>query len=150
MDKVILWFSLILGIALFIFSLRKQPIKNWLLSFLLTAYFANIIGKIVVDLNLIKYPKLSNNFDTGNLYEIFLFPVIGIYFYQTSYRSNLSGIIFQCALYTLGLTISEIILLKYTHLIEFVNWHWTYTPLSIFCFMLAIRLLLELINRKNE
>ncbi|ALX50557.1 hypothetical protein AOX59_06410 [Lentibacillus amyloliquefaciens] len=150
MEKIILWFLLILGIALFIFSLRKQPIKDWLLSFLLTSYSALILGTIVVEFKLIKYLVLSNHVNAGYLYELLLFPVIGVYFYQTSYRSNLPGIIFQCALYTSGLTIVEVIIEEYTNIVEFVNWHWTYTLLSVFCFMLAIRFLLKLINRKNK
>lgn len=150
MDKLILWFFLILGIALFIFSLRKQPIKEWLLSFFLSSYLAHIIGTIVTNLKLIKYLVLSPHINAGTIYELLIFPITGVYFYQTSYHSNWSGIFFQCALYTSGLTIVEVILEKYTNLIEFVNWHWTYTLFSIFFFMISIRFLLKLINQKTN
>lgn len=145
-----MWFFLILGIALFIFSLRKQPIKDWLFAFFTTSFFATVLGTVVIDLKLIEYLKLGDTFNSGQIYELILFPVISVYFYQTSYRSNLLSIIIQCALYASGLTIPEVILEKYTDLIKFVDWHWTYTLLSVFCFMLAIRFLLKLINRKNK
>lgn len=152
MDTIILWICVALSITLFLLSFRKQPIKDWLLSFLLASYFAYIIGTIVVDLNLIEYPILrpSHIFNTGYLYELLFFPIVGVYFYQTSYTSGFKGIIFQCLLYTLALTIVEILIVKYTHLINYLNWNWAYTFCSVFSFMLIIRFLLILINRKNE
>lgn len=39
-DKILLWFLLLFGIALFIFSLRRPPIKDWLLAFFIATYFA--------------------------------------------------------------------------------------------------------------
>lgn len=150
MDELILLFFFVLSIVLFIFCLRKQPIKEWLLSFLLTAYFAYILGAIVVELGWIQYLALGDYVNGGYLYELLLLPVINTYFYQTSYRSTVRGILFQCVLYTTGLTIVEVILEKYTELIEFVSWHWTYTLFSVFGFMLAIRFLLKLINQKSR
>jgi len=147
LDKFLLLCFSVLGICLFIFSLKKQPIKDWLLSFFLTAFFANIIGTAAVDLKLLEYLKITPNFDTGSFYELIFLPVVIIYFYQSSYRSNIPGIIFQCLLYTLVLTIAEILITKYTNLIEYTNWNWLVTFITVFCFMIGVRFLLKLINR---
>lgn len=149
MEKGILWFLLVLGIALFIFSLRKQPIKDWILSFLLTAYFAIFIGTIVADLKLVQYPVnlFGSYFSSSLLFEFVLFPVVTIYFYQTSHRSRMLGITFQCVVYTGGLTIVEALFQRYTDLVEYVHWSWTHTFLSVFCFLFAVRLLLKFINQ---
>ncbi|MEN1968541.1 CBO0543 family protein [Lentibacillus sp. N15] len=154
MDKIILWFSLGAFIALFVFSLRKSPMKEWILAFFVTAYFANFFGAIVAKLNLIKYPEnfLSQYFSSSLLFELIAFPVINVYFYQTSYRSGWLGIIIQCVLYTSGITVLEVILKKYTNLIVYMNWNWLITFISVLLFMLGVRLLLELQKRvsKNE
>lgn len=148
-DKILLLCFSLLGIGLFIFSLRKQPIKEWLLSFFLASFLANIVGTAAVDLKLLEYLEITSSLDTGSFYELILFPVVMIYFYQSSYRSNISGITFQCFLYTLVLTIVEIPIKKYTNLINYIHWNALITFITVFCFMIGVRLLLKLINQSE-
>lgn len=150
LDKVLLFCFLVLGIGLFIFSLRKQPIKDWLLAFFTASFFATVLGTIVIYFNLITYLKLGNGVNAGQIYELILFPVIIIYFYQTTYRSSILNIIFQCLLYTLGLTVTEILIKKYTNLIHYIHWNWLITFATVFFFLLGVRSLLKLIGKKNK
>lgn len=151
-DEILQWFFLILGIALFIFSLRRQPVKDWLLIFFIAAYFATLIGTIVESLHLIEYPTrlFKETFPSNLLFEAVILPVINMYFYQLTYHSRSVNIIIQGILYTSVLIIGEVIIKKYTSLIVYVNWNWFISFVTVFCFLLAVRFLLKLINRKNK
>jgi len=152
MERIILWSLLIIGIALLFSSLRKPPIKNWILIFSLSSYFSTFFGVLVVEENMLEYPVrfLSHYFSSSLLYEYLLFPVVCIYFYQTTYRSSYLNIVLQCILYTTVLTIIEIFFERYTELIKYHTWTWKYTYISTFLLIMFIRFLMQLINRKER
>jgi len=131
-DNILLWGFFILGIALFIFGLRRPPIKDWLFSFFITSFFATVLGTIVIYFDLIKYFNLGNGINSGQIYELILLPVISMYFCQTTYLSSILNTIFQCLLYTLGLTVTEILIKEYTNLIRYIHWNWLITLIDEF------------------
>lgn len=45
-----------------------------------------------------------NYFDTSILFEYLLFPIVCVYFYQTTYHSRFWGIVWQCFLYAGAIT----------------------------------------------
>ncbi|MBO8177627.1 MAG: hypothetical protein H0Z31_09265 [Bacillus sp. (in: Bacteria)] len=150
MDRILLWCLLIIGIGLFIFSLRKPLLmKNTILIFLMKAYFSSFIGVVVVEEKMVEYPVrfLSKYFDASLLFEYILYPIMCVYFYQTTVHSRFLGIVLQCALYTAGLTIIEVICEKYTDLITYHSWTWMHSYVTIFLLSLTVRLLLQLINK---
>ncbi|KKI91743.1 hypothetical protein WQ54_12975 [Bacillus sp. SA1-12] len=151
MEMVILWLLLIIGIVLFLFSFRKPPIKHWVLIYLLASYFSIFLGVIVVEENMLTYPVkfLDQYFSSSILYEYLLFPVVCMYFYQTTYRSKLIGIIGQALLYTAALTVTEFLFERYTDLIEYLSWTWLHTFLSIFFLMLILRFTAHLVNKEG-
>ncbi len=134
MERIILWALFLIGITLLIFSLRKPLIKDSILIFLLNAYFSMFIGVLVVEEKMLEYPirLFSNYFASSLLYEYLLFPVVCIYFYQTTYHSKYMSIVLQCLLYTSALTVIEVLFERYTDLIEYHTWTWIHTFISIF------------------
>ncbi|EIJ79921.1 hypothetical protein PB1_06137 [Bacillus methanolicus PB1] len=152
MDRIILWVLFIIGIVLFCFSLRKPLIKDTILVFLFKAYFSTFFGVIVVEKKMIEYPVrfLSKYFEQSLLFEYFLYPIVCVYFYQTSYRSKILGIILQCTLYSAAITVIEVLSEKYTGLIKYHTWTWMYSFISVFILSLSIRLLMQLINKKDK
>jgi hypothetical protein len=152
MDRILLWALLIIGIILFCFSLRKPLIKDTVLVFLLKAYFSSFFGVIVAEARLIEYPVrfLGQYFDTSILFEYFLYPIMCVYFYQTSYHSRLLGIIVQCTLYTAALTIIEVLCEKYTDLINYHTWTWMNSFITIFILSFFVRMIMELINKREQ
>jgi hypothetical protein len=152
MDKFILWALFIIGMILLIFSLRKPFIKDTILVFLFKAYFSTFFGVIVVEEKMIEYPVrfLSKYFDQSLLFEYFLYPIVCVYFYQTTYRSKFLGIILQCALYSAAITIIEVLCEKYTGLIKYHTWTWMYSFIGVFILSLSVRLLMQLINKKDK
>ncbi|WHY03241.1 CBO0543 family protein [Neobacillus sp. DY30] len=152
MERIILWSLLIIGITLLFSSLRKPPIKNWIIIFSLSSYFSTFVGVLVVEEKMLEYPVrfLSNYFSSSLLYEYLLFPVVCIYFYQTTYGSRYLNMVLQCILYTTVLTIIEVFFERYTELIKYHTWTWIYTFISTFILMMFIRFLMQLINSKER
>lgn len=150
MEKLLLLALFLIGSALLFFSLKKPLFKDWILIFLMSAYLSTFFGVLVVEEKMLQYPIriLSKYFDTNLLYEYFLFPVVCIYFYQTTYHSRYISIALQCALYTTALTIIEVLFERYTKLIEYHTWTWMHTFISTFLLMICIRILMQLINKK--
>ncbi|MBD1378763.1 CBO0543 family protein [Metabacillus arenae] len=151
MEKIILWLLVIIGIILFVISFKKPPFKNWIIVFLLTSYFAEFLGVLVVEEKMLEYPKrfLSSYFSSSILYEYLLFPVVCVYFCQTTYTSKFLSIVFQCILYTSALTITEVFFEKNTDLIKYHSWTWMHTFISTFILMMFIRFLIQMINKKK-
>ena len=144
-EKTILWLLVFIGIGLFVYSLRKSPVKEWLLFFLLTGYFSSVIGVIVVEEGLLTYPVnlFNRHFDSSLTYEYVLFPVLGIYYYQSTFRSGWIGYFVKAAIYSAIITIMEFFLEKYTDLIHYENWSWMYTFVSTMLLLVIIRVIIK-------
>jgi hypothetical protein len=151
-EKNILWGLLIIGFALVFFSLRKPPIKDWILIFLLTSNISIIIGTFVVAKNMLEYPVrfLNKQFDSSLLFESLLLPVVCVYFYQTTYHSGYRGIVLQGLLYTSVLTMIEVLFEKYTDLVEYHTWTWMHTFIGVFLLMLFVRIIYAVDKRENR
>lgn len=152
MDIFILWGLFILGLLLLFFSLGKQPLTHWLLIYFMNAYFSTFIGVFVVEEKMLEYPVkfLSDYFDTSLLFEYLLFPVVSIYFYQTTYHSKLGGVITLAFLYSATLTGIEVLFERYTGLIEYHTWTWMYSFLGMFLLILVVRGIMELVRRVSK
>jgi hypothetical protein len=148
MDQFILWALLAIGIGLFFLSLRKPPLKDWLLIFFLSGNVTTFLGVFVEREKMLSYPVkfLSDYFDTSLLYEYVLFPVVCIYFYQTTYYAGYRGIFGQGLIYTAVLTIMEVGVERYTNLLHYNTWTWVHTFISVFLLMIFLRFVMKLIN----
>lgn len=151
MDTMILWCLLFLGFVLFGFSLRKPPIYHWLFTFLLTSYCSTFIGVIVVEKGMLEYPirLLADYFESSILYEYLLFPVVCVYFHQTTYNASYKIWFLQAFCYNTFFTIIEVILEHYTNLVEYHTWTWLYTFISTFILMIIIRTIVQFLPRKH-
>jgi hypothetical protein len=118
----------------------------------LASFFSVFLGVLVVEEKMLEYPIsfLSKYFSSSLLYEYLLLPVVCIYFYQATYYSRYPRIILKCALYTSVLTIIEVLLERYTDLIEYHTWTWLHTFISTLFLMMFIRILMQLINRQER
>ncbi len=150
MEIILLIIFYILGTILFLVSLKKAPRKDWLLIYFITAYFAVFLGNLLVDYHLLKYPvTIFKHLKGSVLFEFLLFPVICVYYYQTTYHSHISGVILQAVVYSGGLTLVEFFLEKYTNLIKYLQWEWYFTWISVFIFMIVVRSIMGLLNNKT-
>jgi len=149
MERIALWMFLTIGIILMFIGFRKPLTKEAILVFFMKAYFSTFIGVIVVEEKLLTYPVsfLSGYFDTSILFEYLLYPIVCTFYYRTSHDSTFFGIVMQAVLYSTAITIIEVILEKYTDLIDYHTWTWYYTFVSIFLLSLFVRILMLLINK---
>ncbi|UJL45893.1 hypothetical protein KFZ58_16175 [Virgibacillus sp. NKC19-16] len=151
MEKIILWSSFIVGVAMLFFSLRKLPLIDWLIIFLFTSYLSVIAGTVVVEEKMLAYPVkiFEKHFESSLQFEMLTLPVICLYFYQTTYHSTCTGIFLQGVLYTSALTLAEILLEKYTDVIEYHTWTWMYTFISVFTLVIFVRVFIEFVHKKT-
>lgn len=151
MDKIILWGSFIIGVAMLCFSLRKLPLIDWLIIFLFTSYISVIAGTVVVEEKMLVYPVkiFEKHFESSLQFEMLILPVICLYFYQTTYNSTYTGIFLQGVLFTSALTLVEVMLETFTDIIEYHTWTWMYTFISVFTLIIFVRVFIGLVNKKT-
>lgn len=151
-EKIILRLIFGFGILSFINLIRKPPLKDWLIIFLLKSYISSILDSIVVRKGYIKYPvNLFKLFDISVVFSYLLFPVSCIYFNQITKNSNLFGIIFKCLLFSLPSAMLEHWLEKNTKLISYKkSWTSLHSFFSIVSTFLLVRFLMTLIKRTAE
>ncbi|MGB8001857.1 MAG: CBO0543 family protein [Anaerobacillus sp.] len=151
-EKSLLWGLVLVGLCLFIYSLRKPPIKEWLLFFFLTGYLSSIIGVFVVEEKLLSYPVnlFNRHFDSSLTYEYILFPVLGIYYYQSTYNMNWVSWLWKSVVFSGIITLIEFFLERYTDLIHYEKWTWGYTFVSTCLVLFTIRLVMNYLSKVKD
>jgi hypothetical protein len=137
------------GIGAFFNLVRKPPVKDWLLIFLLKSYIATILDNLLVKKGYLKYPvNLFKSFDISVLFSYLIFPVSCVYFNQITQKSSVTGIIMKCILFTVPSTLAETWLEKNTKLIKYKkSWTSLHSFTSIASTFLLVRLLIALIRK---
>ncbi|MRH45084.1 hypothetical protein GH741_20800 [Aquibacillus halophilus] len=148
-DKSILYGITLLGFLLLLFALNKKPRKDWLIVFLLETLIANFIGNIVVANKRLVFPirLFPKAFQSSVLYDNLLLPLMCVFYNQTTYHTKLVGMIIQSFLYSIPMTIIEVILERKTKLIDYKKWNWSYTLFSLSGTFLLSRGLMGFIRR---
>lgn len=129
----ILLFSYVVGIGI-LFFIPKNKIRLAVVAFLFKQVITFLFGLVVVELELIDYPlRLFASINRSSFtFEYFFFPILCAIF-NVWYPNNRSMLI-QWAYYggfTSILTIMEVIIEKYTDLIEYVHWDWYISFITI-------------------
>ena len=147
MEKTLLRICLIVAIGL-LPTIGKKPMKDWLIVFLLKGYISSFINTVFVTEKNIKYPvTLTKQTNVSTLYDYLIFPLLCVWFNQTTYRSKLLGIIGQSVLYSGIVTAIEYWLEKNTKVIKYKNWSWLHTFSTLNATFLAIRGVIDIIRR---
>jgi uncharacterized membrane protein len=141
-----------IGIASFFNLIRKPPIKEWLIVFLLKSYIASILDSLAVKKGYIEYPyKLIKNFDISVIFSYLIYPITCVYFNQTTRNSKLKGILVQCLLFSIPSTIAEHWLEKNTKLVKYKkSWTTIHSFFSIASTFLIVRFLMIPIRKSAE
>ncbi|MER2059606.1 MAG: CBO0543 family protein [Niallia sp.] len=148
-EKNILRILCVLGIGSFFNLLRKPPLKDWLIIFLVKSYLASILDNLLVKKGYLTYPvKLLKTFDVSVLFSYLLFPVTCIYFNQVTKNSNIVGILIKCLFFSVPSALVEHWIEKNTNLIRYKkNWTSTYSFLSIAGTFLLVRFVIALVRK---
>ncbi|MFA9456629.1 CBO0543 family protein [Halalkalibacter sp. AB-rgal2] len=130
---VIVWLITIISLLKFVPS---DKVRQANIIFLFKQLVTWLLGLIVVELNLIRYPKRF--FKKGNAssftFEYFIFPSICVIFnlYYPTTKSLSIKFIYH-VLYSASMTVIELVFEKFTLLIEYKHWNWYYTFISLTC-----------------
>lgn len=122
---------------IFIFSLLFVPRANRLQAqfvFLFIQFPIWLLGLVAVELRLLEYPvhELSRANSTSFVFEYLILPIYCIHF-NARYPQNagkLIKVLFYCGA-SLLLTVIEVIVEKYTDIIEYTGWQWYITFLTV-------------------
>lgn len=148
-EKNILRILCVLGIGSFFNLLRKPPLKDWLIIFLLKSYIASILDNLLVKKGYLVYPiKLIKTFDVSVLFSYLLFPVTCIYFNQVTKNSSIIGILIKCLFFSLPSALAEYWIERKTNLIRYKKtWTSFHSFLSIAGTFLFVRFMMILIRK---
>lgn len=149
------WFFLILSIVFLIFLLRKPPLKDWLLVFLIRDGYAGITDAFLVYFNFIEYPIrfLPQIFPITILFDFIVYPTLGVLFAQITDKDKVGMIIIKAFLFNIPIALLEWWFEKNTDLIHFIHWNiWISYFGLVFC-SLCVRGVLGIIryySKKQE
>ncbi|MEH7883731.1 CBO0543 family protein [Bacillus sp. JJ1609] len=151
-EKKVLWVLFFFGIFSFFQLVKKPPIKDWLIIFLLKGYIASILDNLFVKKGYLKYPvTLFKTFDISVLFSYIIFPVTCIYFNQVTKNSGLIAIILKCILFSLPSSLAEHWIEKKTDLIKYKKgWTSFHSFTSIASTFLAVRFLMGGIRKMTQ
>ena len=135
---ILLWvYAVATGILFFI---PKNKLRLAVFAFLCQQMITFLIGLVVVELGLLEYPiRLFASINrTSFTFEYYAFPVICAAFnvWYPNGRSTLIQLGYYAGFSTV-LTIVEVIIEKYTDLIEYIHWEWYISWITI-CLALVI------------
>lgn len=137
--ELVAWLVSIILITTFV---PKQKIREAHVSFLFLHLITWLFGLIVVEKKLIKYPFRTffyRAYKSSFTFEYFVYPALSVLF-NTHFPSNSKLFIkfLYFGLFTSTITLLEVIAVKYTKLISYVNWRWYWSFITLwFTFFLS-------------
>jgi hypothetical protein len=155
-DKKILKIITVLGLSGWAFLFKKGPIKDWFLVYLFKTLITTMIDGPVVKKRLVTYPYryFSKYFDTNIIFDYVLFPLLCVFYSQFTYKLKLGKTILSVFLFSVPMTVIEVLLERYTRLVKFgKGWRWFHTLLVLTGTFWSSRLFIALIrflNRKRK
>jgi hypothetical protein len=134
LEITILLSSWIIGILLFYFLVPVSKFRLAIMGFLIMQFITWPLGFLVSEFNLISYPVrlFDDAARTSFTFEYFAFPIVSA-MYNLYYprKSKLVGFLFTSVIVSL-LTGIEVMLERYTDNIEYINWRWYWSWISMF------------------
>jgi len=141
-EAIILASVWLLTIILLIIYVPKEKIRHANIIFLFKQSITWLFGLTVVEFKLIQYPYriFEHAHNTSFSFEFFIFPGICVLFnlYYPVKKNKLKKLIHYINYCTL-ITIIEIILERYTDLINYINWSWFWTWITLLVTFYASR-----------
>lgn len=153
MEKKVLRGLLLMGLFLLPFAIRSENRKDWIIIFLLKGFFSSILDTFLTKQKKVSYPKrfLPHYFKINVLFDYLLFPITCVFFNQTTYHSNLIGILLKAFLFSLPMTIVEFIFEKKTKLITFKDrWTSLHTLFSEMLSFIGTRLFIGFVRKYSK
>jgi hypothetical protein len=132
-NKTALFFIWGIGFLLVPFWIRKPPLKDWTIIFLLAGFLSGMLDLFVTANRRVTYSisLIGKKIDISLLFDYLLFPTLGVFYNQATFRSKIKGILWKALCFSIPMTATEYWLEKYTKLVNWKNWSWYYTFASV-------------------
>jgi hypothetical protein len=141
LDRYILVGVLIVSFLL-IFVIPREKYRLALVAFLVKQFIIAILGHVTVEYGALTYPvrEFADVNRTSFVYEFLAYPMLCAVFnvYYPAHRSRLWQIGYYLLFCTV-FTIIEVVIERYTDLIQYVRWNWFWTWGSLFVTFLFTR-----------
>jgi len=134
-DRIIEISSWVIIGSLLLWLVPKDKIRDAHLIFLFKQVLTWILGLMVAEKNLIRYPVriFSRATKSSFTFDYFAYPAICVFFNLFyPYGESIEKQLVHYITYTSGITIFEVTLERYTNLIKYINWKWYWTWATIF------------------
>ncbi|HEO8418880.1 CBO0543 family protein [Niallia sp. FSL W8-0635] len=137
MERWILIGIIAISILAILFLVPKNRAREAWVIFLSLQIITWPAGLLAVEWNMIDYPiqlfSFANEFNRSSFtFEFFLFPVTAIMFsLYFPKKSKKTGTFFYYFLFAGFFTCLEVIIERYTKLVDYLSWQGTYTLLSV-------------------
>lgn len=107
--------------------------REWIALFFFQGEINLLLGSLVVESGLLDYPVriLPNLYDTSLLFELWVLPILCILYNQIINKRGLWPMGYYAMLFSAGITIIEFILERDTNLIEYIEWSWISTFITV-------------------
>ncbi|HEX7064342.1 MAG TPA: CBO0543 family protein [Bacillales bacterium] len=132
-NRLALIFLAGIGAVLIPFWIRKPPLKDWTIVFLLAGFLSGMLDLFVTANKLIQYPVqlFGRKINVSLLFDYLLFPSLVVFYNQVSYPSRFWGALAEAFYFSIPMTIFEHWLEGHTKLIEWKKWNWFYTFITV-------------------
>jgi hypothetical protein len=152
-ERLIIIFGFIFGLFSFKTLSKAPSIKIWLPLYIMNCLVNYIFDKSLVKANKVKYPvRLLPKYTKINVvYDFLVCPFLSVWFCQSTYNSDLKGIISKTFLFGLPQGIYEVLLEKKTDSLKFKGgWHWIYSVLLVLVVKIISRVMLSIIKKLGK
>lgn len=152
-EKLILYSLTGFGITSFPFLLKKQPRKDWFLIYFMKGFISSFIAFLVVGKDWISYPKrlMPKYYKISIVFDYLLFPISCVAYNQFTMNMKAFPAIITVFLFSVPMTIIEVILERVTGLIKYKkNWSWYITFITLTSTFWFVKGATYFINKMNQ
>lgn len=141
-ETIILVTAWVITTIVLIIFVPKTKIREAMVIFLFKQLITWIVGLLVVELGLIIYPvkSFTNASQTSFDFEFFIYPAICVVF-NLHYPEGKKPLIqlMHYISYCSAITVVEVLIERYTDIIEYIHWEWYVTWITLFITFYASR-----------
>ncbi|MCX7781279.1 MAG: hypothetical protein N2491_10300 [Negativicutes bacterium] len=114
------------ALLILVFMVDWRHFRDWVVVFLFICVISLTWGSPLVEQDLIDYPVrlLPQYYDTNILFELWVFPVLCVWYNQVTRQCSLPLIFCYALLFSAGIVAIEYPLELYTNLIKYKEWSW--------------------------
>lgn len=149
-EKKMLWQILLASILLLIYLLRKPPLKDWILVYLLNAFSNVFVDAFIVSKKMLSYPIriFPHVLDSNFLFDTIVYPTIMVLYNQVTRYDSILLIISKVFLFTIPMLFIELWAVRKTSFIHWKKgWTWKHSFISTTIKSLLNRLMIGLIRK---